>query len=445
MQQSYSIKKRALLLGSLISLSIFILMFFAAYQIAYHETEEILDQKLKNMAEWMADYAPALTSSQFDPTQQYQEEDVFVDVYLKQQIPQQQAKHPILSTVQTAASYYQYQNAGVEFIAYILPLQDRQIQVAQPLEVRRLVAFELAGTMLIPYLLLLPVVFLWLYWGIGRALRPMQNLQEEFSQRQYHDLTRLQQQDYPQELGAIVTEVNALFSRIEQAQQEQNEFITHAAHELRSPLTALNLQIKILEKEYQDSSTIASLVQGVKRLQHMVQQLLDLARQGETKTQASERVSIQQLLKDVVQDLYPLVNEKNIDLALIAPEQPMILELDKHSVLLVLRNLLDNAIKYTPACGTVEVTVQQNQQNTEVWIEDSGAGIDESEYDNIMQKFYRIHNTGVGSGLGLAIVAKSLQRMRAELHFCRSQRLNGLAVCVRFISFTNEESDTFCR
>lgn len=431
MQPVASIKKNALRFGSLISLVIFVLMFVAAYQIAYHETDEILDQKLHNMAVWLADYHPLPVTSDYALSKKYSEEHVFVDVYLKSDWQQAQ-QHPIVFTLKKNAGYYTERRFGVDFIAYIIPLSDRQIQVAQPLHVRRVLAFELAGTMLIPYLILLPLVFFFLYWGIGRALRPIQRLQAEFSHREYDDLNALSTQAFPKELQAIVMEVNALFARIEKAQQQQNEFIAHAAHELRSPLTALNLQVRVLQQQYSDSATVLSLAQGLKRLQHLVQQLLDLAKQGEIQRQITEKISIQQLLKEVVQELYPLAQQKELDLALNAPEQEIFLCTDRHALLLVLRNLIDNAIKYSPVLGNIEITISLQQHFIEICIEDAGAGISESEYDNVMQKFYRIHNVGIGSGLGLAIVEKSLQRLNASLHFARSQTLGGLAVAVRF-------------
>lgn len=417
-------------MGSLISLCVFILMFIAAYQIAYHETEEILDQKLKSMAELLAEHNHELMVSEFNPHKKYSEENVFVDIRLKKDIATRQQDFPILSKVQDKSGYYYYQNANIQFIAYVIPLEDRQIQVAQPLSVRKVLSFELAGTMLIPYLLLLPIVFFLLYWGVGRGLQPIHRLKIEFAQRQYYDLSHLHLEDYPDELNEIVEEANYLFKRIEQAQHEQNEFIVYAAHELRSPLTALNLQAKMLERLYPESNTIPKLTQGIRRLQHLIQQLLDLARQGETEHVQAEKFSVQQLLKQVGQDLYPLVNEKNIEMALHAPEQDIMVYLDKHSLYLVCRNLLDNAIKYTPENGTIEISILQQEQFLKISIEDSGIGIGEDEYEKIMQKFYRVHNIGIGSGLGLAIVQKSLLRLNGEILFSQSQSLKGLKVYV---------------
>lgn len=429
-QKKISIRKRAFLISLIISIVVFIFMFIAAYKIVYHETEEILDQRLKSMAEWLADHNPVLTSSEFLPNVTYDEEDVFVDIH-----PYTALSYDHLSEIvhlkKDQAGYYRYKKYDKKFIAYIIPLRDRQVQVAQPIAVREVLAFELAGTMLIPYLMILPIVFLLLYIGIYRALKPLQHLQQEFSQRQYHDLTPLSTDEYPIELNAIIDEVNALFVRIEQAQKEQNDFVSHAAHELRSPLTALNLQISVLQKEHPNSKTIPQLIRGIKRLQHMVQQMLDLARQGETQLQHAEIVSLQQLLKEVVQELYPLADQKHIDIALMAPDQILNLLLDRHSLYLVFRNLIDNAIKYSPETGAIEISVHYNKKNLEIWIEDSGQGIHESEYDKIMQKFYRIYNIDVGSGLGLAIVQKSLLRLNADIKFSRSQKLQGLLVIVK--------------
>ncbi|MFC3903743.1 two-component system, OmpR family, sensor kinase [Acinetobacter marinus] len=428
---TYSIRKRALLISILISLLVFIAMFFAAYRISYHETEEILDQRLQSMAEWIAENAPNPQQSHFDTSKTYHEEDVFIDITLNTKLNSPQ--NSILFKQQQQAGLYRQPQDQHQFIAYIIPLADRQIQVAQPLYVRRELAIELAGSMLIPYLIALPLLFILLYWGIDRAFAPIRQLQGEFSRRQYHDLSALSKEDYPQELSAIIAETNALFSRIEVAQHAQNEFIAHAAHELRSPLTAVNLQIKMLQKEVPDSKTAQQLMSSILRLQHLVQQLLDLAKQGETTQLDAEQVTLQALLLDVVQDLYPLIHKKKIDLSLEAPDEKIELLINRHALHLTLRNLLDNAVKYTPELGKVQISINppsvvSARSMIELIIEDSGIGIAEHEYANIMQKFYRINNVGIGSGLGLSIVEKSLEKLNAKIQFEKSTTLNGLKV-----------------
>ena len=346
-----------------------------------------------------------------------------------------------MNSPQNVILFKQQQHAGLyrqpqdqhQFIAYIIPLVDRQIQVAQPLYVRRELAIELAGSILIPYLIALPLLFILLYWGINRAFAPIRQLQGEFSRRQYHDLSALSKDDYPQELSAIIDETNALFSRIEVAQQAQNEFIAHAAHELRSPLTAVNLQIKVLQKEVPNSKTAQHLMSSILRLQHLVQQLLDLAKQGETTQLDAENILLQDLLLDEVQDLYPLIEKKKIDLSMDAPDEKIELMINRHALHLTLRNLLDNAVKYTPELGKVQISINPSsvvsaRSMIELIIEDSGIGIAEHEYENIMQKFYRINNVGIGSGLGLSIVEKSLEKLDAKIQFEKSSSLNGLKV-----------------
>lgn len=160
---TYSIRRRALLISILVSLLVFIAMFMAAYRISYHETEEILDQRLQSMAEWIAENAPNPQQSHFDTSKTYHEEDIFIDI----------TPNAILNSPQNVILFKQQQHAGLyrqpqdqhQFIAYVIPLVDRQIQVAQPLYVRRELAIELAGSMLIPYLIALPLLFILLYWG----------------------------------------------------------------------------------------------------------------------------------------------------------------------------------------------------------------------------------------------------------------------------------------
>ena len=172
---------------------------------------------------------------------------------------------------------------------------------------------------------------------------------------------------------------------------------------------------------------------SILRLQHLVQQLLDLAKQGETTQLDAENILLQDLLLDEVQDLYPLIEKKKIDLSLDAPDEKIELLINRHALHLTLRNLLDNAVKYTPELGKVQISINPSsfvsaRSMIELIIEDSGIGIAEHEYENILQKFYRINNVGIGSGLGLSIVEKSLEKLDAKIQFEKSSSLNGLKV-----------------
>lgn len=432
MTNRFSLRARVLLLSSLVSVVAFVLMFIAAYQIAYHETEEILDQKQKFIAHWLAQdrYSQLEMSSNFRLDQEYKEENIFIDRHHQAILKDLQAQLPILASPQNPAGFYRYTHANIDFIAYVLPQADgTQIQVAQPLSVRRHLALELAATMLAPYLVCLPMMLYLLYLAIVYALRPIQQLGQEIAMREYHNLAEIDAQYYPKELQPIIQENNALFVRIEQAQQVQQAFISHAAHELRSPLTALNLQSTLLVKEYPDSPAVAYLGAGIRRLQHLVKQLLDLARSDSPvlAQAAQQSVVLQQLLREVVEELYPLVEDKQIELTLEASEQDILLRLNRHALYLVIKNIIDNAIKYTPQQGSINLTAVAQQQTLRLECADSGIGIPETEYSKVTERFYRIHNVGIGSGLGLAIVQKALGTLDGQLYFDKSD-LGGLLV-----------------
>lgn len=299
---------------------------------------------------------------------------------------------------------------------------------------RQYLALELAANMFIPYAIFLPFALLALGWLIRHNFRPLNDFKSELASRKAQDLNPIRMQDYPVELAPTIQEMNQLFTRISVAQQEQRQFVADAAHELRTPLTALNLQVQILLQQFPHSDALNNLSKGVLRLQHLVNQLLSLAKQDalESLIESDQTLSLNQMTIACVEQLIQLALQKDIDLGV---EQRQELNIHGQSSALhsIIYNLIDNAIKYTPKQGVINVTIFQQAQHAIFQIEDSGAGIDPALFNQIRQRFYRIHNHAeIGSGLGLSIVDKATQRLGASLEFSKSASLGGLCVQVKF-------------
>ena len=287
--------------------------------------------------------------------------------------------------------------------------------------------------MFLPYLLIFPLGILALVLIISRNLKPLEDFKTELSQRDSNDLGAIINSHYPDELIPTINEMNSLFERIQLGQQEQKQFIADAAHELRTPITALNLQTKILLSQNPEDKNLNNLAKGLARIQHLVSQLLALAKQDAALNQ-DELISNFSLNDIVVQSIEQLMNlamEKELDMGLVRNELVQIQSIEQ-SIHSVIYNLLDNAIKYTPNAGVINISIfQTNINSVTILIEDSGMGIPAAQYEMVLKRFYRVHHhLIVGSGLGLAIVDKAIQQLGGHFELSKSQDLGGLAARV---------------
>ena len=288
--------------------------------------------------------------------------------------------------------------------------------------------------MLLPYVLILPAALWFLSWIIGKGLSPLEQFKNEIVQRDSSDLSAIDLKAYPIELHATIFEMNRLLERIQQSQQEQQQFVADAAHELRTPITALNLQSQILLSQFPDHSALHGLNKGLARIQHLVAQLLALAKQ-DTALSPSERLqdfALNEVALHCVEQLVHLAMQKDIDLGF-TENQAIILHSTEATVHSIIFNLIDNAIKYTPAQGVINIAVFQDDTNmANVVVEDSGPGIAPEHHQQVLKRFYRVHHhLEVGSGLGLSIVQRATQRLGGSLDLGQSSELGGLKVSVR--------------
>ncbi|MDA3500150.1 MULTISPECIES: sensor histidine kinase [Acinetobacter] len=440
LSKQYSLKKRLIWGTSVFSLLLGCLLIFTAYKIALHEVDEILDTQMQYMAERSTTQPLTTITSKIELHRTYHEEDLLVDIWAyKDQSHLWHQTHLLIPPVKQAGFYTQETPQG-KWRVYVIPLKDYQIQVSQQEQVRKNFAWELAGSMFVPYVLLLPFAIIILAFIISLSLRPLEDFKAELRSRDSDGLAPIDSQDYPQELIPTIEEMNHLFGRIQQAQAEQKQFIADAAHELRTPVTALNLQTKILMSQFPEHEALINLSKGLARIQHLVTQLLALAKQdvGLNLIEPNTEFRLNDVALNCVEQLVNLAMQKEIDLGF---ERNDVIEMNSlestiHSIIF---NLIDNAIKYTPNQGIINISVYSDQDNFAcVQIEDSGVGIDPENYDKVLKRFYRVHHhLEVGSGLGLSIVDKAIQRLGGTLQLSRSIDLGGLSVLVRLPKILN--------
>ncbi len=324
---------------------------------------------------------------------------------------------------------------GAPWRAYGLQTADGVVQIAQPIRVRQTFARAAALRVVIPLGLLLPVMLLAVGMIVGRGLRPLRRLTLEVQRREVRSLRPLAGDGLPRELGPLVAELNRLLARLGEAFAVQRAFIADAAHELRSPLTALRLQLQLLERAPDDAARGEARLQlgaAVARAVHLLEQLLALAR-SEPQTGLAELrpVDLADAAALALTDTHVFALARHVDLGLDAVA-PVTVRGEAEPLRVLVRNLVDNAVRYTPVGGTVQVRCVAAPGGALLEVLDSGPGIAPAERERVFDRFYRRASAPEGgTGLGLAIVKAIAERHGAQVTLGDTPG-GGLAVSVRF-------------
>ena len=319
------------------------------------------------------------------------------------------------------------------------------IQVAQPMRVRKQQAVDLALKTLRPFALLLPVLGFLIWIAVGRALQPLQRLTTLVKARRVDALDPLPNERLPDEVRPLVEALNDLLVRLGVALDRERAFMADAAHELRTPLTALHLQMGTLSRaanEAERDDAMGKLSAGMQRAIRLVEQMLSLARQEPRVEAIRVPVPLADIARDVVAELVPLADAKQIDLG-ISNSQPAVVMGDPDALRTLTRNLVDNAVRYTPAGGRVDVSVENGGDGGQTLLKvvDNGPGIPPEERSRVLDRFYRRPGTSPpGSGLGMAIVKAIADTHGATLELDSGPDGTGLAVSVRFRSLPIEKT-----
>jgi two-component system, OmpR family, sensor kinase len=323
---------------------------------------------------------------------------------------------------------------------YGLHQPDRFIQVAQPVSVRESLAIRLALRTLWPLGLLLPLTVALVLFVVSRGLVPIRALSRALSTRSLDVLEPVYSDGaVPLEVRPLVDALNDLLSRLKAASSAQRTFIADAAHELRSPLAALKLQLQAAERDGSlkgEGATLARIEERLNRIIRLVQQLLALAREDTEPTSALAPVALRRLAEQSVSDFSLIAEAKSIDLGLelartAAGDDAFMVVGDANGLSVLLNNLLDNAIRHTPRGGRVDLVLRRDGDRIAFDVRDSGTGIPEAELGRVCDRFYRgVDTRGEGSGLGLAIASQIASRHGAELSLSNNAEGRGLTVTV---------------
>jgi two-component system OmpR family sensor kinase/two-component system sensor histidine kinase QseC len=309
---------------------------------------------------------------------------------------------------------------GETWRAYGLQTAGGVIQIAQPLRVREALARTAALHVAAPLILLLPIMMAFVAWIVGRGLSPLRDVTAEVQRRDAQSLTPLAVAALPIEIAPLVGELNRLLDRLGRAFAAQRAFIADAAHELRSPLTALRLQLQLLDRAPDPAAHEQArerLGGAVERAIHLVEQLLTLARSdsGSVNTVRRAALDLSAVAAEAIGDTRELAMTRHIDLGLDA-QPPCELTGDREALRILVRNLVDNAVRYTPPGGTVQVECRPDGNAVILEVRDTGPGIAPEDRQRVFDRFYRRATVQEGgTGLGLAIVQAIADRHAATV------------------------------
>ena len=330
-------------------------------------------------------------------------------------------------------------NVGGEAFRVLVHSTSRgeRIAVAQEVGARDKDARESAWRSLLPFLILFPVLLLVVGDLVRKLFRPIASLAAEIDRRGEQLLHPIDEQHLPAEVRPFVVAINRLLTRVAQAMDGQRRFVADAAHELRSPMTALSLQAERLAAcslQVSARERLLPLCQGIERSRQLIDQLLSLAAAQAAVPRPQARIGVHAVYRRVLEDLLPLAEQKHLDIGVEGSADVQLL-INPMDLFTLIKNLVDNATRYTPAGGTIDLCLAQTDTCVCLQVKDSGPGISVEEHDRVFDPFYRTLGSGeTGSGLGLSIVRAIAERVgaRVALGFTDETSRRGLCVSLWF-------------
>jgi len=424
---------------------------YGIFHTARHEASELFDYELRTVALSLPSNLTGIGNGEHhDPDLGDLADDRIVIqiwngdgalIYHSSQEPVFARQPPGFSTVERGRHHWR---------TFAAEQKGRYVQVAQPVSVREDLAMQLALHTLWPLALLVPVTIVLVLLVVARGLGPIGGLSRALTTRSIDSLEPLRLDGtVPVEIRPLVDALNDLLQRLHTASQAQRTFIADAAHELRSPLAALKLQLQAASRDgsLKGEGQALERVEGrVNRIIHLVQQLLTLAREDAHLVTSMTPVSLRRIGEQVVGDFSLLAEAKEIDLGLecegaqTADDAYTVLA-EPHGMNVLLANLVNNAIRHTPRGGRVDVILRRMEGGgVGLAVVDSGSGIGEAELDRVFDRFYRGENAqGDGSGLGLAIVSRIAGRHQLDVLLRNNVGRPGLCVTVSGLTAQHDD------
>ena len=390
-----------------------------SFGLSYEDANELQDAQLRQVAEVLSfDTLPA-ASIDYKPRSNEDAETHYVIKRLGSlppnpdptvDLPLQESLLPGLQTIE---------QRGVRWRALVTQSATGQrFAVAQRMTVRDEVARDSALLTLLPLVVLVPVLLLIVGFVLRQAFEPMRAMSADVDRLDGSQLAALDERHVPLEALPLVQAMNRLMRRLALALEQQRRLVSDAAHELRTPVAALIVQadnVQHVDLPIEAKARMASLRQGLARMSSLIDQLLSFARvQGATPAMA-QRLELDALVRTAIEETLPLAQAKGVDLGSVRNDRVTIVGDPLHAYALV-RNAIDNAVRYTPSGGAVDVSVANDAGTACLVVEDTGPGIADTDIDRVFEPFVRVLGSQEsGSGLGLAIARTAAQALGGEI------------------------------
>jgi two-component system, OmpR family, sensor histidine kinase QseC len=317
-------------------------------------------------------------------------------------------------------------------------LLDRWVITGERIDLRYEIADNIVLSAIMPTVLAIPIAALIIWFAIGYGLKPLKELTEQLNDKQATDLSPVVMNNTPVEINQLLLTTNDLLLRLNAAFLREQQFSADAAHELRTPISALKVQVhNFIKRSASSDDELASLKQGVERMEHVVEQVLALYRHSPDQAmQQMGTVDLHKIAQTVLANEFSQIDAKQQGISLLGDECALI-HGNQFALESLLQNLILNACKYTPTQGSIIVRLLVNERQVYLSVEDSGPGVARKDHERIFERFYRVdgdqHASGtLGCGLGLAIVKHIATMHRANISLDSSDTLGGLKITLQF-------------
>lgn len=410
------------------------------YQSSHDEAQRLFDDRLQATAELIA-----TANTELSPTKPHENqpaEYLFFQIWDKNYQLITRSKHaPEKALSPFEQGFYDVNFERYRWHNYVLfdDSLERWIIVGERSDVRSVMAENIVLAAVLPAVIGIGLSALLIWWFVGSALQPLKQLSLQLTNKQADDLAPVKLEKLPVELDQLVKSINKLFWRLDQAFQREQRFAADAAHELRTPISALQIHLHNLALTADTHQEDWQLMQqSVTRMGHMVNQILMLYRTAPEQIVAkAEKIDLFRLARQVIADDFQQFDARKQRVELIG--ETAFIEGHHFAIETLIQNLLANASKYTPVRGQINVDIHPVANGTLMIIDDSGSGIPPDQYARVFDRFYRFQDPQpstemVGCGLGLAIVKHIVDLHRADIKLGKSERLSGLQVTIHFPS-----------
>ncbi len=412
------------------------------YKSSLHEAEKLFDRQLLQTAKLIANLHVDKTTNNLN-----QLSELAYQVWHNDQLlaASNNAQVETITEHHPGFGYANFDGYRWRTLAYFDPSNNNWIIAAERTDLRYILAEDVITKAVVPIVLGIPFVGLLIWLIISRGLKPLKDLSVRLKNKQVNDLTPIETPELKDELKQVTQSINVLIRRLGSALEREKRFTSDAAHELRTPISALKVQLHNLKGDLPaGNESFIQLQSGVERMQHLIEQLLSLYRS--TPDEFSSHftpVNLYQLAQDIIAEQHLVFEAKDQTLALEGSNN--VIDGDPLTLSTLLQNLLSNANKYTPNGGSILVSVSGSKDQVCLKVEDSGPGIVSSDYNKVFERFQRLNNkpevtVTQGCGLGLTIVKHIANLHHADISIAPSSFPSGAAFTLQFNKIPGQDA-----